>query len=400
MKGFNSDKPPAIVLGMGQNGLATVRALGRMGVPVISIGRNLKQFTARSRYCRKIRCPDFGSGEGLIDLLVEIGRQLPRKGVLFPSGDFSLHLISEKRELLKDYYHFTFPGRDIVNLTLDKKFFYKFAQERGFPIPQTFFPKGIDECRQVAKEINYPCIIKPYQPNLGWRQQFPDQKLFEAEEPKALLQLYERLVNVHHDLVVQECIPGDESNLSFSLTYFDSKSRPLGMFTGHKVRQYPPYFGTSSMAESRRDPRIADKTVEILQAMEYTGYGSVEFKWDPRDEQFKIIEISVRTWFPHGISAACGLNLEYMAYCDRVGLPKVPSNGFREGVKWIHEERDLKSSLYYLRKGEMSFLQWLKSYRGKRTYALSSWDDPIPFIYFLGHLIMVPWRRMLRHVSS
>jgi predicted ATP-grasp superfamily ATP-dependent carboligase len=243
-------------------------------------------------------------------------------------------------------------------------------------------------------------MIKPFQPNLGWRSLFPDQKLFKADVPEQLLRLYERLVTVHEDLLIQEDIPGDDSLLSFSLTYFDASSRPLGMFTGHKVRQYPPRFGTSCMAESRRDSWIADKTVEILQAMNYTGYGSVEFKWDRRTQEFKIMEVTARTWFPHGISSVCGINLEYLAYCDQVGLPKAMTNGFREGVKWIHEERDLKTSLQHLRAGEMTVGQWLKSYTGRRTYAISAWDDPTPVLAMLGRMMTVPWRRALKFVSD
>jgi D-aspartate ligase len=398
MKKIENDKPLAIVIGLGQNGLATVRSLAREGVPVVGVDSNLHQYTARTRYCARLQCPEYKaqSGEGVITLLREFGKKLPQKGVLFPSGDFSLHLLSEKREQLEDYYLFSFPSQEIVNLTLDKKKFYKFAQEKNFPIPQTFFPQGIEECREVSRQINYPCVIKPFQPNLGWRMHFPVQKLFKANEPEALLSLYDRLVKVHNDLVIQEEILGDDSLLSFSLAYFDSSSKPLGLFTGHKVRQYPPRFGTSCMAESRRDTWIAEKTVEIMQAMNYTGYGSVEFKWDHRGQSFKIIEVTARTWFPHGISAACGINLEYLAYCDKVGLSKAATNGFREGVRWIHEERDLKTSLHHLREREMTIGQWLKSYAGPRTYAISAWDDPGPALSMLGHLLTVPWRRVLK----
>jgi predicted ATP-grasp superfamily ATP-dependent carboligase len=130
--------------------------------------------------------------------------------------------------------------------------------------------------------------------------------------------------------------------------------------------------------------------------MRYTGYGSVEFKWDPRREIFKAIEVTVRTWFPHGITTACGLNLLHIAYCDLVGLPIPDHEGFEDGVKWIHEDRDLRSALQLLREGELGVGDWLKSYRGKRTYALAAADDPLPFVFFLMHMATVPWRTLGR----
>ena len=400
MRKFDVDKPIAVVLGLGQNGLATVRCLGRKGVPVIGIDGNIKQYTARSKYCESMRCADFKKGEGLIELLVHIGKELPQKGVLFPSGDFALYLLSERRDDLKDYYLFTFPTREVVSLSLDKKRFCDFAVGKGFPMAVTFFPKGEGACRLISREIPYPCIIKPFQPNLGWREKFPDQKLFKVSGPEELVRTYERLSAVHSDLVVQECIEGDESNLMFSLTYLNKDSEPLGMFTGRKLRQYPPHFGTSSMAQSIYNKEIADKSVEVLKAMKYTGYGSVEFKFNRRKGEFQVIEVSARTWFPHGISTACGMNLEYLAYCDTVGLPLPSMNGFREGIKWIHEERDLKSSLQYIRNGEMTPWQWMKSYRGSRTYAISAWDDPKPMLYMIGHIATVPFRYVLRRIKK
>ncbi len=396
MATLKHNAPTAVVLGLGQNGLATVRALGRQGIPVIGIDRDLKQYTARTQYCKKVMCPDFKKGDGLIRTLIDLGKQLPEKAVLFPSGDHSLHLVSERREELRDYYHFTFPSKQVVRLSLDKQRFYSFANKYGFPIAQTFFPKTEDDCKHVSKEIRYPCIIKPIQPNLGWRKCFPDNKLYEVSNAEAFIRTLQRIRAHHNDLVVQERIPGGDHRLSFSLTYFDAESRPLCMFTGRKLRQYPPQFGTSSMAESGWDPRISEMTIDILSAMKYSGYGSVEFMWDQRDQEFKIIEVSARTWFPHGVSSACGLNIEYMAYCDQVGFAKPVDNGFRQPVKWIHEERDLRSSIEYIKSGNLKIIEWVSSYKGTRTYAVSAWDDPGPALFLGLQLVKVPLRRVFR----
>src|SRR5262249_43329764 len=62
---------PAVVLGLGQNGLATVRALARMGVPVIGIDSDLEQPGAHTRYARKVHCPGFATeGPELADHLM------------------------------------------------------------------------------------------------------------------------------------------------------------------------------------------------------------------------------------------------------------------------------------------------------------------------------------------
>ena len=369
---------PAIVLGLGQNGLASVRALARKGVPVIGIDGNLRQPTAQTRLCRKIACTDF-RGPGLLQTLMDLGRTLPAKGVLIPSGDISLELISAHREVLQEFFAFSVPEKDLLQLIINKKDFYRFAAQHGFVIPQTYFPDNEDDVDALSHDIHYPCILKPFQPSAAWRQRFPDVKLFEAASAPELRQTYRELRQVHPDFLVQEIIPGPDSALAFSLTYFNGQ-KALGMFTGRKLRQFPPFYGTSCLAESRWNPWVAEETLRLLQALGYRGYASLELKWDPREERFKIIELTPRTWFPHGISTACGINLPYLMYCDLLGLPIEEPHDFAEGVKWIHEERDLISAFRMWRQGDLTAKEWIASYRGPRTYALAAWDDPGPIL--------------------
>src|SRR5215475_14033324 len=128
-------QPPAVVLGLGQNGLGTVRALGRLGIPVIGIDSDLTQPSAQTRYCLKLHSQDFLSGgPGFLEDLIQLGKRLNCKGVLFPSGDLNIALVSEERETLAPYFHLSLPDKEVIQLFLNKKAFYKLAIERGFPL--------------------------------------------------------------------------------------------------------------------------------------------------------------------------------------------------------------------------------------------------------------------------
>ena len=131
-------KAAAVVLGLGQNGLATVRALGRAGVTVLGVDENCAQPTAQSRYCERIVCPGFREGGAtLLHALEDLGRRLPEPAVLFPSGDMSLLLVSEQRERLARYFRFRLPDRETVRLVLDKAAFQRFGEAHGIPLPRT-----------------------------------------------------------------------------------------------------------------------------------------------------------------------------------------------------------------------------------------------------------------------
>ena len=387
--------PYAVVLGLGQNGMATVRALGRSGIPVIGIDDDLSQPSAQTRYARKVHCPDFeAGGPALIDCLMTIGRRLDDKAVLFPSGDMNLIAISDNRDVLGEFYHVALPPKDIVRMFLDKKAFYRFAMERDFPIPKTFFPESPAAIKDIAERIAYPCLIKPFQPTTAWRTTF-DTRLFVANSPDELFELFPKLFAVHQDLIVQEYMTGDDSDLWWSGTYVDRHGRPLVMFTGRKLRQYPRRFGSTSFAESRWEPWIAEATTDILRTAGHRGLAFAEFKRDARDGQFKLTEVTAgRTWFPHALVTRAGYNLPLMMYRDVLGLPVETPPPYTEGLKWIHEERDLRTVvLHFLPKGDLTVWSWLKSYRGRRVYAYASWDDPRPFVAAMKGILATAWRQ-------
>jgi len=133
---------PAVVLGLGINGLGTARALGRAGIPAIAITTGRHGPPERTRFARIEVCPGMSSEPGaLVEHLVRLGRTFERPTTLFPSGDVTLHAVSAHRESLAPWYRFPFPSHELVELVLDKRRFYRWALEHGQPIAPTWFPR-------------------------------------------------------------------------------------------------------------------------------------------------------------------------------------------------------------------------------------------------------------------
>ena len=164
-------RPPAVVLGLGQNGLATCRALGRVGIPVIGVDSDLAQPGARTRYCTALECADFAKGgPGLIRSSSTSASRSARRRVLTPERRPERRRIaSERREDLEPYYHLSLPSKEVARLFLDKKAFYKLAIERGFRSAHVVHWSRDTIIDAIIREIDYPCSIKPYQPTANWR---------------------------------------------------------------------------------------------------------------------------------------------------------------------------------------------------------------------------------------
>jgi D-aspartate ligase len=383
----DSQQPCAIVIGLnGMTGLQTARILARRKVPVIAIAKDPDHHISRTRVCRQILYANTESEE-VIELLKAVGPQLGQRAVLFPCGDMNVALVSQHRESLEEWYHISLPAPEVVEMMRNKTSFYAYARREGFPIPRTVFLRSRADAEQAAKELTFPCILKPPARSLEW-EEHGAVKLWTVADAEKLLTLFDR----HHGwakvLIAQEWIVGPDSNLYSCNFFFNANSEPVATFVARKLRQWAPQRGVSSLGEECRNDVILDTTLRLFRGVNYRGLGYLEMKRDERTGEYFIMEPNIgRPTGRSAIAEAGGVELLYAMYCDAIGWPLPPNLEQKyTGVKWIHLRRDTQSALYYWRRGELTPKEWWRSVRGRKTYALFSWSDPAPF---LGDLLRV-----------
>jgi predicted ATP-grasp superfamily ATP-dependent carboligase len=82
----------------------------------------------------------------------------------------------------------------------------------------------------------------------------------------------------------------------------------------------------------------------------------------------------------------CVINIPYLAYADALGKKLEANNTHEDNSKWVFLLQDITLSLKKLKKGELSMGNWIRSYRGKKEYAIFAWDDPLPAFQGFFHL--------------
>jgi predicted ATP-grasp superfamily ATP-dependent carboligase len=182
-------------------------------------------------------------------------------------------------------------------------------------VPETRHPLTAAEARSAADEIGLPVLVKPEQ-HVGFKQRFRRQA-FRCETMEEVDEAYTRAKEF--EPMVQELIPGGDDTLYTVGSYLDRNGRPLGVFSGRKLRQTPPGVGTCRVGEALWVQDAVDAALLLLAAFDYVGLSQVEFKRDPRDGGFKLMEINPRLWQWHGLATACGVDLPRIAYDDLVG---------------------------------------------------------------------------------
>ena len=394
----NSDSLPysttAVVLGLNPNGLGIVRSLTAAGIPVIGVDRrpigvwdtNI-WMSSRTRLCRRVFYDP--SESDLLQCLTRLGQSMQTPGILFPAGDAELLCLSRNRKQLRNYFEFRIPDTNTVELLADKARFYDVCVEHNIPAPGTLAGCSPEDISERASELEYPCLIKPSLRDRAWNVEFNDRKVLVADSQRQLKELYDRAYEFNNQLLVQEIVPGPDSNLYFSHVYLSESLETLAIWTGRKIRQRPIHFGTSTMTETLWNDEIAESTLNLLRALNCSGYSSIEYKKDDRDGLFKIMEVTQgRTWYPHFLGFGAGVNIPEVWYRDIAGFDPLSTQTAKEGIRWIDECRDPAASYAYWKNGELTFFEWIKSHRRVSVFAFWSSRDPMPMLYVIARTIV------------
>lgn len=371
------------MLGADITGLGTVRALARQGIDVTSVMNPRGRPSEYTRYARKVA--DGGSeGEEYVQLLEELADQFSEPAFLIASADHHVIFMSQYRDILQKRYRYVLPDNAVVDTLMDKAAFARWADQHGLRAPATMVIEDMDAAHQAAEALRFPCILKPTVKLRKWFRTSLHEfgKVVPVASSEELIRIYDQVSSDAPGMVLQESIPGDDESLVFCFVYIDKEGTVRATYEGRKIRQWPPLYGTGSLLVGAPEPEVRQATVDLLQCAGYVGIGSAEFKRDPRDNQLYVIECTVgRPDKNSGLATDAGLNIPYLAYCDAVGLPLPEMHIKRPGLKWLDERADVAATRVYRRDLGLSLRQWLNSLRGPRTYALASWDDPLPAAY-------------------
>jgi D-aspartate ligase len=385
--------PPAYVLWFGPTGLSVARALGRAGVPVVALHHDANEPCVNSRFARVVIKPPIDADErATLDWLLEEGRSLaPCKGVLIPASDAYWLFVARHRAVLETYFHVAMPRHGSPEAWIGKPFQYAAARRAGLKVPATILVEREADASAAAEAIGFPCLIKPVHSHL-WQREFPSKLAFVRDIEhwrRWVREAFEHGVSV----MAQEYIPAPDHEIYGAFLCVDRHSRPLGWCVSRKLRQHEPRFGNSCLSESVDEPMVVELALRLVRELGYHGICSAEFKRDPRDGEFKFMEINLRPTTLMAVAFRSGVNLALLSYRDSLGEPPpiapVTTRGFGRRVGNI--ANDLHAARFHRRHEGLSMLAWLRSWIGARDVHFA-WDDLGPFRGYL-HAIKDHWRR-------
>jgi D-aspartate ligase len=366
----------ALVIGGDHPGLAIARSLGKRGIPVYILEDQLS-ISSCSRYVtRVLRAKNLRDPQKTVDAVLEAGhRHGLRDWVLFPTRDETVMAFSLYRELLAEFFRVTTPAWDTTRWAWDKRNTYWLAEHLGIPAPRTRTLQSLEDLPSLYSQL--PLAIKP-----AIKENFfyaTGAKAWRADTPRQLRRMFRAAAKKieSNEIMIQEIIPGDgDCQLSYCVFFRDGV--PHSSLVAKRMRQHPREFGRAATYVETVDlPEVEELGERFLKAINFDGIAEIEFKQDPRDGRYKILDVNARAWGFHALGQAAGVDFPYLLFADQMGYPIEPQRG-RAGVGWLRMITDLPVALLEVLGLRLSLRSYIQSVRKTGVESVFCPSDPLP----------------------
>jgi D-aspartate ligase len=382
-----------VVIGGDHQGLGIARSLGRHGVPVCVIDDETSISRASRFVQQTFRVRDLRKETSLLGALAAAQARSGLAGwVLYPTRDETVAILAANRNALRRDFRVPTPELTSIRNVWDKRATYRLARQLSIPIPRTWFPRA--ETDLEAIEMDGPLVVKP-----AIKERFfyaTHVKAWRADTPAELAAAFHRAAQIVKDgeVIVQELIPGGgQEQYAYCALFRDE--HPLASMTVRRRRQHPSDFGRASTYVETIDlPELAEPSITFLRAINYYGLVELEYKRDPRDGKYKLLDVNARTWGYHSLGMSAGVDFPYLLFCDQLGLP-VSEMHAKPGVHWIRLTTDIPNAVLDIKNGRLQTRDYLRSLLTVNTEAVFSIRDPLPGLYEIALLPYLAAKRGL-----
>ena len=368
-----TDLPPVLLLGGELNALSVARDLGRMGVTVYAVGAH-DSCVKHSKYVRWVDVNTAGGDEaGWSQFLLGESSDALRGAVLLACCDAGLRVLAGHRDaLLKRFKLDAADPRAQIEM-LDKLTTYEHAKAAGVLTPKFWAVDGGERLAEVRDEIVYPLIVKPRLSHV-FEARFGTKHVV-ANRYDDVVRAVDAAREAKIDVLLVELIPGGDDCLSSYFTYVTPEGVPLFDYTKSVIRRYPAGVGAACYHLTEWVPELVQPARRLLRQSGLRGLANIEFKCDPRDGRYKLIECNGRFVASNCLLTSSGCNLAALVYSRIVGLPHRVPRKFKGGMRMWDPVRDFYAFRERRATGELTVLSWLVSVCHRQTFPVFCWSD-------------------------
>jgi D-aspartate ligase len=373
----------ALVLKVGwypqhHGGLAAIRTLGRVGVPVFGVHEDHATPAARSSYLTGGFVWPIGgqdkTGHDWLAGLAEIVGRIGRPCVVIPTDDDAAVFLNEHADQLPAMLRQPALASGMARKLVNKKRCLDLVVRAGVPTPATTVARCPTSLSTLGT-VQYPVVVKRAERALldDGQRTYSTVIARTAEELRRLLEVPAE----DREVLLQEFIPGGPADNWLFIAYCDAESKSLVSFTGRKLQSYPAYAGETAYAVAENNPGLREKMEQLLKDIGFVGIASIDLRYDRRDQTYRLLDLNPRAGAAfrlfenaHGIDVIRALHLD-------LGGREVPNGPQRDGRTYVVEPYYLGARRAYLDTG-LGWRTWLRCFIDADERAWLTRDDLRP----------------------
>ncbi|MFJ9951506.1 ATP-grasp domain-containing protein [Kitasatospora sp. NPDC091207] len=304
---------PALLVKVGHypqshSALGAVRTLGRLGVPVYAMVEDRLTPTALSRYLTGALVRPSTGREPPADLVAalreaagEVRRRTGRRAVAVATDDEAAVLLAEYApELAEDLLLPPVPA-DLPRRLADKGGLYDICRATDTPTPGACAPVDRDGLLAAARRFGYPLVLKNLASFTRLRRPVVGHTTVVRTEAELLARCPPNgrpgapSGGPPLAVLAQEYLPAEQAQDWITHLTCGPGGEPLAVFTGVKLRSWPPGAGVTTRARSVANPELAELTVRLCRRIGYCGIADLDWRLDLRDGRYKLVDFNPRT---------------------------------------------------------------------------------------------------------
>ena len=212
-----------------------------------------------------------------------------------------------------------------------KDSFYAMCDKAGIPYPTTYvveparFAQGMtsQDLQEEVIGFPYPIIVKPAMSEEYWRHPFDGmKKVYTANTPQEALEQLGAIFGAGYpcNVLLQDMVPGDDSNMRVLTAYCDRSSKVKMMCFGRVglEEHTATALGNPCAIITEPNPELQAVVKDWLEGLNFTGFANFDIKFDSRTGGYKVFEINLRQGRSNYYVTGCGCNIARYVVEDRV----------------------------------------------------------------------------------
>ncbi len=268
------------------------------------------------------------SPERMIEALHEVDDRFDGgELLLLANTDWLVRFLVVHRDRLEPRYTVPFLDAPLLDRLADKARFAELCTELGISTPRTvvqdFAAAGAEGWRPAPVDLGFPVIAKAANSADYERLSFPGKKkVYQVDDPSGLEALWADLVAVGFTgrFVVQEMIPGDDTQMRSITCYVDTRGAVTLSCCAHVLLEEhtPSGLGNPAAMITGRHDTLLEQAHRLLTGVGYVGFANFDVKVDPRDGSAQFFEVNPRIGRNNYYVTAAGANPVRFLVEDRV----------------------------------------------------------------------------------